>query len=232
MRFKVATFRNGIQVISACPGFQEICDVLASITLKDIEERRLQRQAIYDRDARQKGGKARKAGIQDGLNSILHLGFERLGWRSQVPVFEPDEETGKGFWTMDFAKRFPGPDLAVGLEATFNHAEALTWTPLRLTLAHESERVLQGSHIDVGAIIIGTDQLKGNSKEGLRMDSAVGTYERLRTVLPKIRAVLPAPLVVFALDWGDGGFSGTTENLLPASTFSTVPSTRSTGKKG
>jgi hypothetical protein len=64
------------------------------------------------------------------------------------------------------------------------------------------------SRIDVGCIIIGTDDLKGNRKEGLRMDSAVGTYERLITVIPKMRSVLPGPLVIFGLDWADGGQVG------------------------
>ena len=113
---------------------------------------------------------------------------------------------------MDFAKPFR-EGIRVGMEVTFNHGEAIPWTLIRPTLAHESEGVLPKARIDVGVIISGSDHLKGTRKEGLRMDSAVGTYERLRTLLPKMRAVLPAPLVVYGLDWAEGGLSGAPEEI-------------------
>lgn len=201
MRFHITSFRNGYRVLDSTPALREISKVLAGITIDEVDTLRRERQK------RQKA----KAGIQDGLNKIIRERLGANGWDPFVPVFRADDATRKGLWTMDFAKRYDD-SFAVGLEVTFNHAEALTWTPIRLTLAHEAEHVLPKARIDVGCIIIGTDDLKGRGNDK-RMDSAVGTYERLVTVLPKMRAVLPAPLVIFGLDWSDGGLSGTVKEL-------------------
>lgn len=217
MKFHVTSYRNGYRVLDSTPALREISKALASITLAEVDKMRRERQ---------KKQKA-KAGIQDGLNKIIHSRLTGNKWDSFVPVFRADEATKKGLWTMDFAKRYD-ESFAVGLEVTFNHAEALTWTPIRLTLAHEAEHVLPKARIDVGCIIIGTDDLKGKGN-AKRMDSAVGTYERLVTVLPKMRAVLPAPLVIFGLDWSDGGHAGTVKELdlhsSHASGHASVPNT-------
>ncbi len=127
-------------------------------------------------------------------------------------MFAPDPAAGKGFWTMDFHKRFDGQRNGVAIEVTFNHAEALPWTLIRPTLAYQSEAVLEGSRIDVAGVVIGTDHLKGRGST-LRMDSSVGTYERLRTLLPKMKWVLPAPMVIFGLDWEDGGREGPIDEI-------------------
>lgn len=217
MKFHLTSFRNGARILTSTPAFRDVADALTGIGLDEVTRLRDKRQA------RQPG---RKAGIQDGLNSLIRTALEAGGWRPFVPVFEPDPDTKKGLWVMDFAKDYaPAAPIRVGLEVTFNHAEALTWTPIRLTLAHEAEDVLPDARIDVGVIVIGTDNLKGHRQEGLRMDSAVGTYERLITVLPKMRAVLPAPLVVFGLDWADGGQVGDIKEL---SLHTSAPSVRYT----
>lgn len=208
LRFHVRSYRNGLQILESSPAYEEIARVLASIRLETIDAARKELQATYETKAKAKGGPPRKAGIQTGLNKILREHLTIAGWRSEVPVFNADSETEKGVWTMDFAKSFPKARMTIGVEVTFNHGEALTWTPLRLALAHEAEDVLPDARINVGCIIIGTDHLKGDRRRGLRMDSAVGTFERLITVLPKMRAVLPAPLVIFGLDWEDGGIAG------------------------
>lgn len=174
-----------------------------------VERSRGELQNRYQAKAQEAGGKPRKAGIQTGLNRLLREHLVLDGWSAEVPVFEADSETDKGVWTMDFAKHYQRAFIRVGLEVTFNHGEALTWTPLRLALAHEAENVHPDARINVGCIIIGTDDLKGNRRDGLRMDSAVGTFERLLTLLPKMRPVLPAPLVIFGLDWADGGLVST-----------------------
>lgn len=201
MRFHITSFRNGDRVLASTSAFDEIKGVLAGIQLSEIRRKR---------KARQKKQKS-KAGIQYGLNELIRARLEKLGWTPQVPVFQADKKTKKGIWTMDFSKSFDD-SFSVGVEVTFNHAEALTWTPIRLTLAHEAEGVLTKARINVGCIIIGTDGLKGTGSSK-RMDGAVGTYERLVTVLPKMRAVLPAPLVIFGLDWKNGGQVGGVKEL-------------------
>lgn len=215
MQFHVASYRAGVTILQASSAFTEITGVLTSITLQEISSRQHLRQARIDGR-----GKQGKAGIQDGLNEIIkeRLTVAPLGWISQVPVFERDEGTGKGFWTMDFRKDFDsanphsGQRGRIGIEVTFNHAEAMPWTLIRPTLAYQAETVIPGSRIDVAAIVIGTDNLKGRGRER-RMDSAVGTYERLRTLIPKMKWVLPAPIVVFGLDWADGGMLGDVEYI-------------------
>jgi hypothetical protein len=210
MQFRVSSFRNGIQILRASGAFDELVGVLTRITLEEVSRLRESSQGRYDARAQERG--PRKAGIQNGLNKLLKARLQEAGWTPEVAVFEKDPAARKGMWTMDFVKAFR-EGIAVGLEVTFNHAEALPWTLIRPTLAHESETALPAARIHVGVVVIGTDHLKGNSSEGFRMDSAVGTYERLRTLLPKMRAVLPAPLVILGLDWKDGGLTGVVEEI-------------------
>lgn len=203
MKFHVRSFRRGLPILKASGAWDELCDALGTITIEQIEHLRLQRQAQSEN----------KAGIQTGLNKLIsnQLAGER-GWTPEVAVFKADNGSKKGLWTMDFAKLFEN-EMRVGVEVTFNHAEAIPWTILRPTLAHEAEGVEPGARIHVGVIIIGTDNLKGNSKDGLRMDSAVGTYERLLTLLPKMRAVVPCPFVIIGLDWENGGLTDDVKEL-------------------
>lgn len=208
MQYHVRSYRNGYQILQYSPAYREIGHVLEQIELGEIQRRRAELQESYAKSAARKGSTPRKAGIQTGLNALLRERLTVQGWQTEVPVFDADSETEKGVWTMDFWKSFPAAATTVGLEVTFNHGEALTWTPLRLALAHEAEGVRKGARINVGCIIIGTDDLKGSRRTGLRMDSAVGTFERLLTLLPKMRSVLPAPLVLFGLDWKEGGLAG------------------------
>lgn len=184
--------------------------MLQSIQLQTITAKQTERQAHYNEKPR-----PRKAGIQNGLNKEIKriLREEHSGWVPEAPVFEPDEETGAGFWTMDFHKHVPELRHGVGVEVTFNHAEAMTWTLVRPTLAYQAEGVIPESRIDVAAIIVGTRNLKGVGEPKLRMDSSVVTYERLRTLLPRLKWVLPAPMVFFALDWADGGQVGQVDEI-------------------
>lgn len=211
MQFHVASYRQGIQILRASGALDELAKALGSITLEEIDRRRSERQERANTRAAAEGGKPRKAGIQDGTNRLIEELLAKHGWDAQVKIFAMDLGAKKGLWTMDFAKTFK-EEIRVGVEVTFNHAEAMPWTLVRPTLAHEAEGVLEGARIHVGVIILPTDQMKGKG-ETLRMDSAVGTYERLRTLLPKMRSVLPAPLVIIGLDWMDGEWDGTSKEL-------------------
>ena len=211
MRYQVSSYRQGFELLNSANALEDIATALESLQLDTIEKLRSERQRALTERAGSGGRGARKAGVQDPLNAEL----ERLlihpdrAWRSQAPLYKADAETRKGFWTMDFHKLFPH-DFGVGVEVTFNHAEALPWTLVRPALAYQSDDVIPESRIEVGAIIIGTDQLKGHRSDpgGLRMDSAVGTYERLLNLLPRLKWVIPVPLAIFGLDWADGGMVG------------------------
>lgn len=211
MRFHLASYRHGFELLGTVGAIDEILTAVESITLNSIDQRRSERQEAENKRSAASGGRPRKAGIQDGLNAELVrlLTHPDRAWRSQAPLFHAASETGKGYWTMDFHKFFP-QDFGVGVEVTFNHAEALPWTLIRPSLAYLSDEVLSETRVEAGAVIIGTDHLKGNRREvgGLRMDSAVGTYERLLTLLPHLKWVVPVPLVIIGLDWADGGRVG------------------------
>ncbi|GIS93483.1 MAG: hypothetical protein CM1200mP22_07200 [Dehalococcoidia bacterium] len=67
---------------------------------------------------------------------------------------------------MDFTKRgrlsedCSDSSFGVGVEVTFNHAEAIAWTLIRLNLAGESTEVLETSRLDVGVAVYPTVELK------------------------------------------------------------------------
>ena len=83
----------------------------------------------------------------------------------------------------------------VGVEVSFNHAEAIPWQFTRLNIAGESERVMEASRIDVGVVVTATESLKAWSK----MDSAVGTFDAFRAWLREMRPILPVPLLLVGL---------------------------------
>ena len=209
MQFHVSSYRHGFELLNEAGAVDEIESALASITIESINAKRRERQKA--RDERAGEGKARKAGIQIDLNAELErlLTDPNRAWRSQAPLYTADHVSRKGHWTMDFHKVFRD-EFGVGIEVTFNHAEALSWTLIRPALAYQSEDVLTEARIEAGAIIIGTDNLKGNRRTegGLRMDGAVGTYERLLALLPRLKWVIPVPLAIFGLDWSDGEMVG------------------------
>ena len=90
---------------------------------------------------------------------------------------------------MDFLKN------SVGVEVSFNHAEAIAWQFTRLNIAGESERVRLDSRIDVGVVITADDSLK----TWARMDSAVGTFAAFRAWLREMKPILPIPLLLIGL---------------------------------
>lgn len=222
VQYEVLSFRNGHRVVPQA-AFKEICAALDAIDIEDVQRKRQELQAKEAARAAGEGSKPQKIGVQKILNRLLRERLSTLEepWTSEVRLFDEDKESGKGLWTMDFRKAF-GPD-AVGVEITFNHAEALAWTPVRLDLAHEADGVRPEAVIMAGIIVIGKDSMKkhkvprmidgrhATTKGGkpryqtvYLMDGAVGTFERFLTVLPKMRNYVKVPLLVFGLDWRNG----------------------------
>lgn len=159
--------------------------------------------------------------MQPILNIMIREELLSRNWQREVPVFSSDRGTGKGLWTMDFRKEFKNyPDERVGIEVMFNHGEAMVWTMSRLDLANEAQNVNEGSRIDVGVVIVASDALKSytirkvrdgkevqisGSPRDYKIDSAVGTYERLRTIIPKVRNFVKVPLLICTLYPEEGG---------------------------
>lgn len=206
MQFHVSSYRSGFEIMRDAGAFEELASAIESVTISQVESLRAQRQAKHNAYAGATGRKSRKAGVQDPLNKEFArlLGSKERAWQGQMRLYDSDEDLGKGAWTMDFHKTF-NEGKGVGVEVCFNHGEALPWTLIRPTLAYQSEGVNEESRIIVAGIVLVTDSLKGNSKNGFRVDPSVGTYERVLTLIPRMKWVLPVPLVLFGLDWADGG---------------------------
>jgi hypothetical protein len=216
MQFHVSSYRQGFQLLETAGAAEELLSTLESLSVDTIERLRDERQRGIDARAGARSRGPRKAGIQDALNSELDrlLTNPDRAWRAQAALYRADAGSRKGRWTMDFHKMFPD-EFGVGIEVTFNHAEALPWTLVRQALAYQSDDVLPESRIEAGVVIIGTDHLKGRRTDpgGLRMDSAVGTYERLLALLPRLKWVVPVPLAIVGLDWADGKMIGKPERI-------------------
>jgi hypothetical protein len=91
---------------------------------------------------------------------------------------------------MDFYKE------SVGIEVSFNHAEAIPWTFTRLNIAGESADVVKEHRVEVGIAIYATDRLK----RWARMDGAVGTFETATSWLEIMKPIMPIPILVVGLD--------------------------------
>ena len=191
MDFVVHNFRNALAVLGDRPEWNELVSEIQGISRDEI----LGVQSDY-RDS----GRRVPAGAQTAVNEVFRRRLIPLGWESEVPLFPPgDPDLAR--WTMDFGKRgtpsagSSESGFGVGVEVTFNHAEAIAWTLIRLNLAGESTEVLDASRVDVGIAIYPTRGFK----EWGRMDNAVGTYDRACLWLDKMRPVMPIPIAIIGL---------------------------------
>jgi hypothetical protein len=137
----------------------------------------------------QASGRRIPAGGQTALNALFRERLVPLGWESEPRLFASGDE-GLRRWKMDFIKDY------VGVEVSFNHAEAVPWTFTRLNIAGESDRVVDEHRIDVGVALYATERLKSWA----RMDGAVGTFELACVWLEMMRPIMPIPILVVGLD--------------------------------
>ena len=195
MEYETHNFRNALAVLGNRPEWEELVREISSISREEV----LGVQQDY-----QDSGKRVPAGAQSAVNEVFRRRLLPLGWEHEVPLFSRDDPDLAG-WTMDFVKRSlicngnRREGFGLGVEVTFNHAEGIAWTLIRLNLAGESSEVLRASRIDVGVAIYPTREFK----QWGRMDNAVGTYDRACLWLDKMRPVLPIPIAVIGLqpDW-------------------------------
>jgi hypothetical protein len=179
MDFKEFDFRHAEEILTQRHEWAELRGVIQGITDGDILGAH---QLIAERTGRA------PAGGQSAINDVFRLRLGRLGWEGEPRLFGDSEELAG--WKMDFLKG------RVGVEVSFNHAEAIPWTFTRLNIAGESSQVREDHRIDVGIAMFATDALKGWA----RMDGAVGTYRRACTWLEIMKPIMPIPVLVIGLD--------------------------------
>ncbi len=209
MDFKLESFRMADRLLQGTEAWSDIADVLGALTLDLVE----QRQA--DIASRREP----PAGAQTAINALLDSAEHGLGrppWDRQVRLFDPPskvpfevpparrnatvEDDPLRAWTMDFKRD------RVGVEVSFNHAEATAWQFTKLSIAGESEYVRPAGQIEVGVVITADVALK---RWG-RMDGAVLTFDVCRSWLAQMKRVVPTPILLVGL---------TTDATMPSTAF-------------
>ncbi len=209
MDFKLESFRMADRLLEGTEAWSDISDVLGALTIELVE---LRQQDIASR-------REPPAGAQTAVNALLDStehGLGRPNWHRQVRLFDPPsknpfevaparrnapvEEGPLRAWTMDFKRD------KVGVEVSFNHAEATAWQFTKLSIAGESEYVRPDGQIEVGVVITADATLK---RWG-RMDGAVLTFDVCRSWLAQMKRVVPTPILLVGL---------TTDISTPSSVF-------------
>ena len=178
MEFESRDFRLAEEILLHRPAWAELRGVIASITPAEILEAH---EAIARRGRSPAGG-------QSAINSIFRDRLEPHGWEGEPRLFDDSPDLRR--WKMDFLKD------RVGVEVSFNHAEAIPWTFTRLNIAGESTTVREGHRIDAGVAMFATERLK----KWARMDSAVGTFSLACAWLEIMKPIMPIPILVLGLD--------------------------------
>jgi hypothetical protein len=178
-------FRNAEAILAQIPAWSELLRAIDSVERDDV---------LTAQKMRRDSSSRTPTGAQTVVNQIMHERLIDAGWDDEVKLFDttnPDSDRAK--WAMDFRKS------RIGVEVSFNHAEAIAWTLVRLNIAGESTEVEQEAAIDVGVAIFPTKSFKSWG----RMDGSVGVYERARDWLEIMRPVLPIPILLIGLepDW-------------------------------
>ena len=179
MRYLEYNHRHAIEILKDRGAWFEFADVLDGITRDTIVTTHL--------EIAETRGTA-PAGGQTAVNAVFKKRLaDELGWTPEPRLFGATPELRE--WKMDFLKE------RVGVEISFNHAEAIAWQLTRLTIAGESPRVQPESEIDAGIIVVADASLK----RWARMDGAVGTFDVFKAWLREMRPILPIPLLLIGL---------------------------------
>jgi hypothetical protein len=194
MDFVTHSFRMADRLLQESDAYADIARALQSLSLLAIVERHL---LIGAR-------RAPPAGAQTAINELLDDPGSALrgpGWNRQVRLFpRPARAQGRHIeadplraWTMDFKRD------NVGVEVSFNHAEATAWQFTKLSIAGESHEVDPAARIDVGVVITAHSSLKSWG----RMDGAVLTFDVCRSWLAQMKRVVPTPILLIGLSSND-----------------------------
>jgi hypothetical protein len=183
VEFVTHDFRLAGEILASRDSWSELIGVVRTIQRDDV---------LRVHHAFGASGRRMPAGGQTAINEVFRERLVPLGWTAEPRLFPPSRSELRN-WKMDFLKA------RVGVEVSFNHAEAIPWTFTRLNIAGESDNVLDEHRVDVGVALYATESLKAWAK----MDSAVGTFELAQAWLEMMRPIMPIPILVVGLSPGD-----------------------------
>lgn len=180
MKYQQFSFRLADEILGQRKEWHEFESILTKITADGICQ--VHKDICKNRRTPPAGG-------QTAVNQVFRGHLAGAGWASEPRLFASTQEKLRQ-WKMDFIKN------RVGVEISFNHAEAIPWTFSRLNIAGESERIQAASKIDIGIVVFASQSFK----EWAKIDSAAGTYELAIAWLREMKPILPIPLLVIGLE--------------------------------
>ena len=130
--------------------------------------------------------------ITPSINELLKQKMLAIpGWRAEVDIFnDTTGEISNTEWRLDFAC-----DDALCVEVAFNHGEAIAWNLLKPVLACELNHVQKDVQGQIGIYVCATENLK---KTG-NIDSASGSFEKVKRYLRPMSNQLTIPMVIIGL---------------------------------
>ncbi len=130
--------------------------------------------------------------ITPSINELLKMKMLAIpGWRAEVDIFnDTTGEISNTEWRLDFAC-----DDALCVEVAFNHGEAIAWNLLKPVLACELNHVQKDVQGQIGIYVCATENLK---KTG-NIDSASGSFEKVKRYLRPMSNQLTIPMVIIGL---------------------------------
>lgn len=174
----IEDFRHAERLVRDAPAWVSLDAAIHAVTAEAI---------VAKQRALTAGGARVPKGGQAALNRVFaDLLRPGDGWEHQPRLFA---DPALAEWKMDFRRD------RVGVEVSFNHAEAIPWQFTRLNIAGESERVVPEARIDVGVVITADRSLK----RWANMDTAVGTFDAFRAWLREMKPILPIPILLIGL---------------------------------
>jgi hypothetical protein len=159
--------------------FDEIIEVISSITDEDLKSRHLLRK-----------NHGIKNSLAPTINALLKERFIAKGWTPESSIFQGEEYGTDKVWRLDFARN------SVSIEVAFNHGEAIAWNLLKPVLASEVNNVQKAIKTEVGVLITTTKNLKIAGC----FDNAVGEYEKVQRYLNPLSTLMSVPLLIIGLE--------------------------------
>jgi hypothetical protein len=203
MKYRIGSYRCGVQLLRTSELWSELVTTLSDLSTGSIARLRAARQAQHEESAARRGSLPAVAGVQAGIQDSIRKSLVGLSWREDVAVCPVDAGASLGDFQIDYHKWDDKEKLGVGVEVMFHHGQALSGPLTRLTIGNVEGKNNPLARVDVGAIIIPTESLKGMDLQEPRTDRAVGSFERLTELLHHTSGIFEVPLVLFGLEWSD-----------------------------